>query len=209
LNNAEAARVLLSQAQDKLEEIPEIVEDIIQDAKRAGDVVRNVRGLVKKSDANVESLHINTLIDDVLALLHNTIAMNNVALHLDLKPDLPNVRGERVNLQQVLLNLVMNALDAMKESPSRILTVRSAMNTPDMVTVSVSDTGPGIAEAQRAMVFQPFFTTKKDGLGLGLSICRSIITEHGGRIWEEANPGGGATFSFSLKAWREPFGGLA
>ena len=200
LNNAEAARVLLSQAQDKLEEIPEIVEDIIQDAKRAGDVVRNVRGLVKKSDANVESLHINTLIDDVLALLHNTIAMNNVALHLDLKPDLPNVRGERVNLQQVLLNLVMNALDAMKESPSRILTVRSAMNTPDMVTVSVSDTGPGITEAQRALVFQPFFTTKKEGLGLGLAICRSIIEEHRGWIWEDDNPAGGATFSFSLRA---------
>jgi len=204
LNNAEAARVLLSRAQDKPGEIPEIFDDIIQAAKRAGDVVRKLRQLVRKADEPFEPLPIITLIGDILSLLHGSLVMNKVALRLELKPDLPNIRGDRVRLQQVLMNLVMNALDAMRESPSRILTVRSAMDAPDMVTVSVSDTGPGIAEAQRAMVFQPFFTTKKDGLGLGLSICRSIITEHGGRIWEEANPGGGATFSFSLKAWREP-----
>ena len=200
LNNAETARVLLSRAQDKPEEIPEIIDDIIQDAKRAGDVVRKLRQLVRKADEPFEPLPINTLIGDILSLLHGSLVMNKVALSLELKPDLPNVRGDRVRLQQVLMNLVMNALDAMRESPLRKLTVRSAMDAPDMVTVSVSDTGPGIAEAQRAMVFQPFFTTKKDGLGLGLSICRSIIAEHGGRIWEEANPGGGATFSFSLKA---------
>jgi len=200
LNNAEAARVLLSRAQDKPGEIPEIIDDIIQAAKRAGDVVRKLRQLVRKADEPFEPLPINTLIGDILSLLHGSLVMNKVALSLELKPDLPNIRGDRVRLQQVLMNLVMNALDAMRESPLRILTVRSALDAPDMVTVSVSDTGPGIAEAQRAMVFQPFFTTKKDGLGLGLSICRSIITEHGGRIWEEANPGGGATFSFSLKA---------
>jgi len=206
LNNAEAARRLLTRAQDQRAEIPEIVEDIIQDVKRAGDVVRKVRTLVKKTDRSFESLSINALIEDVLALLHSTLTGNNVTLRLDLKPDDVIIRGDRVRLQQVLLNLVTNAMDAIKEAPSKILAVRSAMDGPDMVTVSVSDSGPGIDEARRELLFQPFCTTKKDGLGLGLSICQSIIREHGGRIWEENQPGGGATFSFSLKAWTKESG---
>jgi PAS domain S-box-containing protein len=201
LNNAEVARTLLSREQDKQEDIPEILGDIIQDAKRAGDVVSKLRRLVKKGDEPFELLPINALIDDVLALLHSSLAMYKVTLRLDLKPDLPNISGDRVRLQQVMLNLVTNALDSMKETPSRILTVRSAMAAQDIITVSVSDSGPGIPEARRASLFKPFFTTKKDGLGLGLSICRSIIEEHGGRIWEDDDPGGGATFSFSLNAW--------
>ncbi len=203
LNNAEAAKILLSQEQDKPEEIPEIVDDIIQDAGRAADVVHKLRNLVKRRDEPFEPLPVNALIDDVLSLLHGSLVMNKITLRLDLNPDLPNIRGDRVRLQQVVLNLVTNALEALKETPLRILTVCSVMDAPDMVTVSVGDSGPGIAEARREMVFQPFYTTKKDGLGLGLSICRSIIREHGGRIWEEDNPAGGATFSFSLKAWRK------
>jgi C4-dicarboxylate-specific signal transduction histidine kinase len=203
LSNAEAAKVLLSQEQDRQEDIPEIVDDIIQDAKRAGDVIRTLRKLVKKGDEPFESLPINELIDDVLRLLHSSLAMKGIALRLDLKPGLPDIRGDRVRLQQVLLNLVMNALDAMKGTPSGTLTVCSAMDGSDMVTVSVGDTGPGLDKAARAMLFQPFFTTKRDGLGLGLSICQSIIDEHGGRIWGDSNPGEGATFSFSLKAWNK------
>jgi PAS domain S-box-containing protein len=202
LNNAEVARTLLTQEQDKREDMPEIINDIIQDAKRAGDVVSKLRRLVKKGAEAFEPLPINALIDDVLALLRSSLTANKVTLRLDLKPDLPNISGDRVRLQQVLLNLVTNALDAMKETPTRILTVRSATDGPDTILVSVGDVGPGVAEARRASLFQPFFTTKKDGLGLGLSICRSIIEEHGGRIWETDNPGGGATFSFSLKACR-------
>ena len=203
LNNAEAARNLMDLTQDKPEEIPEIVEDIIQDAKRAGDVVRRLRTLVKKGNTQYEPLPINTLIDEVLELLHNAIVLNNVTLRLDVKPELAIIHGDRVRLQQVLLNLVTNALDAMKKAPSRILTVRSAMDVPETVTVSVSDTGPGIEQVNRERLFQPFFTTKRDGLGLGLSICRSIIEEHGGRIWGENHPGGGATFSISLQTWKE------
>ncbi len=203
LNNAEAAKILLSQAQAKQEAIPEIIDDIIQDAKRAGDVIRKVRSVVKKMDAQFEPLRVNPLIDDALALVQNSLTMSNVTLRPDLEPDLADIWGDRVRLQQVLVNLVTNAVDAMKETPSRILTVRSSMDGPDMVTVSVSDSGPGLAEDRRERVFEPFVTTKKDGLGLGLSICRSIIEEHGGRIWADNNPGGGAAFSFSLKAWRE------
>ena len=203
LNNAEAARMLLPRAQDQQGELPEILNDIIQEARRAGDVIRRVRTLVKKGDMPFELLHLNGLIHDVLGLVRSTIAINRITLQLDLKPDLASIRGDRVRLQQVLLNLVMNALDAMKGTPSGTLTVCSAMDGSDMVTVSVGDTGPGLDKAARAMLFQPFFTTKRDGLGLGLSICQSIIDEHGGRIWGDSNPGEGATFSFSLKAWNK------
>ncbi len=200
LNNAEAARLLLTQNQDNWVEMPEIVEEIIQASRRAGDVVRKLRTLVKKGDTAFEPLAINVLIEEVLVLLHSTVTINNVTLQLDLKPDLANVRGDRIRLQQVLLNLVTNAIEAMKEASSRVLAVRSAMRDTNVVVVSVSDSGPGIAEARRAVLYKPFFTTKRDGLGLGLSICKSIIEEHGGWMCEENNPAGGATFSFSLKA---------
>jgi PAS domain S-box-containing protein len=206
LNNAEAAKIILSQARGTREDIPEILDDIIQDAKRAGDVVRKVRNVLKKGDPRLESLSVNALIDEALDIVHSNLLLSNVTLHLDLKPDLADIRGDRVRLQQVLLNLVTNALESMKEAPAKTLTVRSAMGGPDLVSVSVSDSGPGIPEAGRGMLFEPFFTTKKEGLGLGLSICKSIIEDHGGRIWADNNPGGGAIFSFSLKTWQEKDG---
>jgi two-component system, LuxR family, sensor kinase FixL len=207
LNNAEAAKTLLSRAEDKQEPIGEIIEDIIQDAQRAGYIVRKIRGIVKKGEAKLERLPVNPLIGDVIRLLNNNLHLNRVAVRLDLKPDLPDVRGDRVRLQQVLMNLITNAVDAMKSKPQRTLTVRSSLQAPNMLTVSVSDSGTGIDNANKDSVFKPFFTTKQDGLGFGLSICRSIIQEHGGRIWGENNPTGGATFSFSLKAWDEEPGG--
>jgi PAS domain S-box-containing protein len=202
LNNAEAAKLLLSRDKDRQGTIGEILEDIIQDTQRAGDVVRKIRGMAKKGEAHFEPLPVDPLIKDVLKLVNSTLSMNNITLQLDLKPDLADVKGDRVRLQQVLMNLIANAIHAMNNTPSRTLTVRSAMEAPDIVTVSVSDSGTGIDKANQEAVFRPFFTTKKDGLGFGLSICRSIIEEHGGRIWGENNPTGGATFSFSLKAWK-------
>jgi len=203
LNNAEAARILLSQGPDKLGAVPEIVEDIIQDARRAGDIVRKVRRVLKRSDAQFERLPVNGLIEETLGFVQNNLLLNNVTLRTELAPEVADIGGDRVRLQQVLLNLVTNALDAMKEAPSKVLTLRSAIDGPDTVTVSVGDSGPGIAEAHQGSVFQPFFTTKKGGLGLGLSICRSIIEEHEGRIWQVRSPDGGAIFSFCLKAWRD------
>jgi len=158
---------------------------------------------VKRSEARFERLSVNTLIEKTLEFLRYSLALNNVTLRTELAPAVADVGGDLIHLQQVLLNLLTNALEAMKETPSRILTIRSSMDGRDMVTVSVSDSGPGIPEAKRTLVFEPFVTTKKDGLGLGLAICRSIIEEHKGRIWLEGNPAGGATFLFSLKAWRE------
>jgi two-component system, LuxR family, sensor kinase FixL len=203
LNNAEAAKALLARTEDKQEPIGEIIEDIIEDAQRAGYVVRKIRGIVKKGEAKLERLPVNLLIDDVIKLMNTNLILNRIAVRLDLRPSLPDLRGDRVRLQQVLMNLITNAVDAMKDKPTRTLTVRSGMQAPNMITVSVSDSGPGIDKANTEAVFRPFFTTKPDGLGFGLSICRSIIQEHGGRIWGENNPAGGATFSFSLKAWEE------
>ena len=203
LNNAEAARILLARAGGRREAFSEIIEDIIQDARRAGDIIRKVRRVLKKSDAQFERLPVNRLIEDTLEIVQNNLVLNNVTLRTELAPDTPEIRGDQVRLQQVLLNLLTNALDAMTEVPSKVLTLRSARDGPDMVTVSVGDSGRGIAEAYQGSVFEPFCTTKKGGLGLGLSICRSIIEEHEGRIWLERGPGGGTIFSFSLRAWRD------
>jgi len=203
LNNAEAARILLSQGPEKSVTVPEIVEDIIRDARRAGDIVRKVRRVLKRSDAQFERLPVNGLIEETLQIMQNNLLLNDVTLLTELTPNLLDFWGDRVRLQQVLLNLMTNALDAMKGMPTRVLTLRSAMDGPDAVKVSVGDSGPGIAEPHRESVFEPFFTTKKGGLGLGLSICRSIIEEHEGRIWQASEPGGGTIFSFSLKARRD------
>jgi len=202
LNNASAAKLLMSQVKDRQEEINEILEDVIQDAKRAGDVVRKIRGVVKKSDVRFEPLDMNSLIGEAADLFRNSMSMSNVSLRLDLEMNLAKVTGDRVHLQQVLVNLITNALEAMKGRSPSVLTIHSAMTASDRVTVSVSDTGKGIDDAAKERVFEPFFTTKQDGLGMGLRICRSIIAEHGGRIWAENNPIAGATFSFSLGAWR-------
>jgi PAS domain S-box-containing protein len=199
LNNASAAKILLG---DKHEDIGEILSDIGQDARRAGDVIRRIRGMVRKGDVQFELLQMNDLIQEILALVQDAISMRGFSIRLDLKPDLARVRGDRVHLQQVLLNLITNALDAMAGMPSGAITIRSTMEAPDTIIVSIMDSGKGISETEKDTVFKPFFTTKRDGLGLGLAICRSIIENHGGRIWAENRPPGGAAFSFSLSAWR-------
>jgi C4-dicarboxylate-specific signal transduction histidine kinase len=201
LNNASTAKILLSKVKDVPEDIDGILQDIIQDTKRAGDVVRKIRGMVKKGEIQSEPLRMNDLIEEVLALSRNNIIMNRVSIRLDLEPNLSTVRGDRVHLQQVLLNLIANALDAMANTPSRVMTIRTAAGEQGTVVVSVIDSGTGLDEAKIADTFKPFYTTKKDGLGLGLAICRSIIEQHDGRIWAEANPAGGAIFSISLKTW--------
>jgi PAS domain S-box-containing protein len=202
LNNASAAHLLISRIKDKPGDVAEILVDIIKDSKRAGDVVRKIRGIVKKEEAQFDPLDMNLLIEDVVALFQNVISMNRVTLLLNLEPSLPKIRGDRVRLQQVLMNLITNALEAMAGHSLKTLMIRSTQQTSDgMVAVSVSDSGTGIKDADIDKVFDSFFTTKKDGLGMGLRICRSIIEEHEGRIGTENNPTGGAVFSFSLKPW--------
>ncbi len=198
LNNASAAKIMLGEGH---ENIGEILSDIGQDARRAGDIIRRIRGMVRRGDVQLEPLQMNSLIEEILALVRGAVSMKEVSVRLDLKTDLAMVKGDGIHLQQVLLNLITNALDAMAGMPSKILTIRSTMEAPDTVVVSVIDSGKGIDEAHIDSVFKPFYTTKRDGLGLGLPICRSIIEQHGGLIRAENNPAGGAVFSFSLKAW--------
>jgi len=199
LNNASAAALLIPRAEDTREECAAIVTDIIQDARRAGDVIRKVRGIVKRTDAQFEPVGMNALIAEVVDLLHDSLHMNRVSVLLHTQPDLPEIRGDRVRVQQVLVNLITNAMDAMRDKAVKTLTIRSSTEPSGGVSVSVSDSGTGIAPEVKDEIFSPFVTTKKDGLGMGLRICRSIVEEHGGSIQVENNPDGGATFTFTLK----------
>jgi C4-dicarboxylate-specific signal transduction histidine kinase len=203
LNNASAAHLILARGNNRPEEINEILEDIIEDARRAGDVVRKIRGIVKQSEVHWERLDINDTIVNTAKLVRNRIIMSKISLRLELQPDIENVNGDHVHLQQVLLNLINNSVDAMSAGPPRALTIRSKMTAPDTVVISVIDTGTGFDSSLEGKLFKPFITTKQDGMGIGLRICRSIVEEHGGRILAENNTGGGATVSFSLKTWRE------
>jgi PAS domain S-box-containing protein len=198
LNNATAGSLMIRKAGLNVQEIEEILADIAQDARRAGDVIRKIRGIVKKGDVQLEYLHLNPLVEDVVALLHASIVMSRVTLELDLAADLPRIRADRVQLQQVLVNLITNAIDAMRNESVRELRIRTAAGPLGTVTASVGDTGSGIDSATASRLFEAFYTTKKDGLGMGLGICRSILQDHGGRIWAENKAQKGATFTFSL-----------
>ncbi len=202
MNNATAAQILTSKLTKGNEEAREILEDIIKDTNRAAQIVRKIRGTVKKGEVSYESLYMDDLVKEVLQVYQSLFRRDKISVRLDIRPDLAPIRGDHVRLQQVLMNLISNAVEAMKESPSKDLTIRSTMQSPDTITVSVSDSGLGIDDRIRAKIFQPFSTTKKDGLGMGLRICQSIVEEHGGRIWVENNLDGGTTFSFSLRAFQ-------
>jgi len=204
LNNTQAARALLEGTPPDPEEIREILEDIIKDDVRAGDVIRKIRGLAKKKEMAVEPLAVGPLIQDVLDIARSNLTMNNVSASLASEPGLPAVLGDRVHLQQVLLNLITNAIEAMQGASERKLLLQAVETGPGALTVSVTDSGTGLGAQTREQLFKPFFTTKPEGLGLGLSICRSIIEAQGGEIRAENNPAGGATFSFTLKTKREP-----
>ncbi len=202
LSNAQAGTRLLANDDFNLDEIREILSDIAADDLRAGEVIRRMRTLLRKGEFRPTELDVNDLVEEVVGLVRGELILQNVVLTLDLTPRLRPVHGDRVQLQQVLLNLMMNALDAMKEVPdgSRRVLVRSTLSDANFVQVSVDDTGAGIPAGDLEKCFEPFVTTKAHGLGLGLSICRSIIQAHGGRIGSKNNSGRGATFWFTLPA---------
>jgi signal transduction histidine kinase len=200
LNNATAAQIMFDDLAQGNVEIQETLEDIAADAYRAGQIIRKIRGIVRKEESKFKLLDINLILDEVVELFRNMFNIENITLHLDKQPNLPRVSGDRIRLQQVVMNLISNALDAMRSNDLSILTVRSSVQLPDGVTVSIIDTGTGIDDSLKDKLFDPFFTTKKSGLGIGLRLCRSIIEEHGGRIWVDDNPEGGTIFHFTLKA---------
>jgi PAS domain S-box-containing protein len=201
LNNAATAKMLNARrAEGDAGELGEILDDIINDTNRAGQIVRKIRGIIRKETAVFEPLDLNALLEEVVELFRNPLNREKIVVREDLSRDLAPVKGDRVRLQQVVMNLIMNATDAMKSGSPRILTIRTVMQGPDTVAVSISDTGSGIDGKVKGRLFEPFTTTKKTGLGMGLRICRSILADHGGGIRAENNPDGGATFSFTLKA---------
>ena len=202
LSNAQAAQRILSSGRTDLTEIREILGDIVEDDKRAGEVIRRLRGFLKKSTVELAALDIGELVGQVARLVSSDAIIRQVTIRLDLATGLPPVCGDRVQLQQVILNLLMNGLDAMRESPEteRALILRTHRGGPGHVAVAVEDSGVGIAEADLEVLFHPFYTTKADGLGMGLAIARSIVEVHGGRLEARNNPRCGATFSFTLPA---------
>lgn len=200
LCNAEAAQRFLSNATADLDEVRMILDDIIQDDRRAGEVIRRIRTLVKKESSRRETVTLNDAVRETMALVRSVSLLEGLSITAELDSDLPSVHGDRVQLQQVVLNLLLNATAAMRDTPPalRKLVITTAKQDSQAVMVSVRDAGTGIDKNGMERLFEPFYTTKADGLGMGLSISRTIIKAHGGRIWAENNREGGATFYFSL-----------
>jgi signal transduction histidine kinase len=174
------------------------LEQIIVASHRASDIITSLSAVFKKDTSEQSRVDINNLILTVLAIVRGDLQRKGVELQTDLKPDLSAIAGNKVQLQQVLLNLVMNAAEAMQSVLPRVLTVQSELSKPDMVHVSIKDTGMGVDPSDMDRIFKPLFTTKVHGMGLGLSICHSIIESHGGRIWVSSVVGGGSIFQFEL-----------
>ena len=165
----------------------------------AGGVVQQIRNLGRRATRREDRLETNAVVREVIELARNETLKNGVSVKTKLVEGLPLVRANRVELQQVILNLIVNAVEAMSGSESpRELLIRSGKTEADEVFVAACDTGPGLSPAAQDNLFKPFHTTKPNGLGLGLSICRSIIEGHGGRLWASANAPGGAVFQFTL-----------
>jgi len=205
LSNAQAALRFLGRNPAELEEVREILLDIVKDNSRAGEVIRRMRALVKKEKIEFASVDLSGLIRDVVMLVHSDAVLQNVKITLDLKNDLSFVQGDKVQIQQVVLNLMLNAFDAMTECAvsEREVKLRMEADSSGFIQVAVSDSGMGVSRDKLDKMFQPFFTTKGEGLGMGLSICRSIIEAHGGQLWAENNLARGATFYFTLPVERE------
>jgi len=203
MNNANACLSLLSAGTVELREFREALKEIVEDAGRAGAVIARVRHLASKAPFTMTPLDLGEVIADVLALARTEIAARRVTVLREMPAGLPRVSGDRVQVQQVLLNLISNGMDAMSgiEESKRILVIGARRESGEggkTIAVSVRDAGAGFAPGQKERLFEAFYTTKPQGMGMGLAISRSILEAHGGRLWAEANPGPGATFFFSL-----------
>ena len=197
--NAEACLRWLDRGTPDLDAACRSVEWIIDDGNRASEVIRRVRALANKTSLEKVPLDVNDVVREVIALVQRELISHQVSLRMELAPALPMILGDRVQLQQVIINLVMNGIEAMQSVTDRPreLVIRSGQDETHQVLVSVTDCGVGIAAENADRLFNAFFTTKSSGMGMGLSICRSIMEAHGGRLWATANVPG-ATFQFTL-----------
>jgi C4-dicarboxylate-specific signal transduction histidine kinase len=200
LSNARAAQRMIPADTQNAAEVREILEDIASDDRRAGEVISRMRTLLKKSDLQPRPVSLAEIVKEVLGLLHSDLIQRRVSVTSQVPASLPTVMGDSVQLQQVLLNLILNACDAMAQQhpTDRRLAIDAALTDEGAVQLSVRDWGVGISANRLEQIFDPFVTTKESGLGLGLAICRSIVTAHGGRLWAVNNSDRGATFRMSL-----------
>jgi PAS domain S-box-containing protein len=204
LSNAQAGQRFLAKDDVDLQEIRDLLRDIVADDQRASEVIRRLRLLLKKGEFQPQPLDANELIQDVLSLMDFELASRAILVVKELTAAMPPVRGDRVQLQQVLINLILNAGDAMGQTPTnaRSLIVRSSRVENNFIRISVADTGTGITPGSEEKIFEPYHTTKLHGLGLGLSLSRSIVVAHGGRLAAENQTRGGAMFHLILPEWK-------
>jgi C4-dicarboxylate-specific signal transduction histidine kinase len=200
LMNASTALRWLNAQPPELERATQSIDRIAADSKRAGEIINRTRDLIKNAPERKESLQVNEAILEVIGLTRSEMLDSDVRVQTRMADDLPPILGDRVQLQQVILNLIMNAIEAMNEisEGKRELLISTSKAEADGVLVAVSDSGPGLPQADPERVFEAFYTTKSSGLGMGLSICRSIIEAHGGRLWATPNEPHGAVFCILL-----------
>jgi len=198
LANAQAAQRLLAQSPPDLGEVKDILADIVDADRRAGEVIQRLRALLKRGETKMLPVSFNEIATEVLHLTHADLIGRGVSVLRSFSQDLPLVEGDRVQLQQVLLNLVLNAADAMASNPAGSRQIHVATSVEgDVARLSVRDGGCGLPEDVEQL-FEPFFTTKQHGLGMGLAICRSIVSAHGGRLRAEPHPERGAIFHLEI-----------
>ena len=200
LSNAQAARRFLTGDTADPDEVNEILNDIINDNKRAADMIKRLRALMRKKELEFKLLDLNKVFLGVAELINREALTKNVSLVLDLTENLPHVQGDAIHLERVAINLILNGKEAMETTDHQTgeLRISTTKHDENAVKVSVRDQGTGIDETRIDVIFEAFYTTKPDGMGMGLSICRSIIEAHGGRLWAENNPDKGATVSFTV-----------
>jgi C4-dicarboxylate-specific signal transduction histidine kinase len=199
-NNARAAMNFLDRSTPDLGQVREALTCVVNDADRAGDILDRMRDQIKKAPPRKDCVDVNQAITDVIALAQGAIIKNGVSIQTRLAEGLSRIQADRVQLQQVVLNLILNAVEAMGsiEQGVRELSITTKQQGAGGVLVAVHDSGPGIDPERPDRVFDAFYTTKSSGVGMGLSICRSIINAHGGRLWADANVPRGAIFQFTL-----------
>jgi signal transduction histidine kinase len=199
VTNANACLRWLTRAHPEVEEAREAAARMVKDGKRAADIISRIRLLFKKGATPREPVDVNEVIQEMIVLLRSEATRYSVPIRAELAMGLPKVKADRVQLQQVFMNLMLNGIDAIKgASAAGELTVRSERGPNGQLLISVSDTGVGLPPQEADLIFNAFFTTKPNGTGMGLPISRSIIESHGGRLWAAANSGRGATFQFTL-----------
>jgi C4-dicarboxylate-specific signal transduction histidine kinase len=203
MTNADTCLLKLERDTPDLDSVRRDVTRIARDTKRASEIIYRIRAQFVKGALNRETIDVNEISREIVALLRDEAARYNISVRTELSADLPQILGDRVQLQQVAMNLIVNSIEAMKGVDGmRELVIKSQRSEAGQILLSVSDTGVGIPPQLAEQIFEPFFTTKPQGTGMGLSICRSIVESHSGRLWAVGTPERGAVFHLNLPAAR-------